>query len=475
MDRLSPLDSLFLHVEDGVTHMHIASCAIFEGRPPPYEDVVGLIASKLPLLRRYRQRVRFPPANLGPPVWVDDPHFDLTYHVRHSALPPPGGEEELNNLMGRLMEVELDRDHPLWEAWMIEGLTGDRWALISKVHHCMVDGVSGTDLMVQLLDESPRQAAPPPESWMPAPEPSAARLAFDGMVDALSIPARQMQAAGALARRPRESYVVLRGVVEGAVALGRGLQPPTPLSIEGTIGRHRRWATARADLAELKAIRRGFGGTVNDVALAVIAGAFRDLLLARGDPVDGATLRTLVPVSVRPADDRTANNQVSSIIAGLAVGIADPLERLDATRLQMDALKASHEAEAGEFFTTLAGFTPAMIQALGLRSVTAGLRRTPQRSVQTVTTNVPGPQYPLYALGREMVEYLPFVPLSQGVRIGVAILSYNGLVRFGVTGDYDTVPEVDWFCRRIEAGIAELTKRLGLATSASRPRPAARP
>ena len=469
MDRLSPQDSLFLHVEDGITHMHIASCAIFERPPPAYEDVVSLIASKLPRLPRYRQKVRFAPANLGQPVWVDDPHFNLAYHVRHSALPPPGGEQELNDLMGRLMAVELDRHRPLWEVWMIEGLTGGRWALISKVHHCMVDGVSGTDLMVQLLDASPDATTPPTEAWTSAPEPSAARLAFEGMADALAIPARQLEAARVQAARPRESYSALRSIANGAVALTRGLQPAPMLSIGGAIGPHRRWATARADLDELKAIRRTFGGTVNDVVLAAIAGAFRDLLLARGEPVDGATVRTLVPVSVRAAGDHTANNQVSAIIARLEVGVADPVERLDATRRQMEALKASHEADAGEFLSTLAGFTPPMIQALGLRSVAAWLRRVPLNTVNTVTTNVPGPQYPLYALGREMVEYLPYVPLSQGVRLGVAILSYNGLVRFGITGDYDTMPEVDWFCRRIEAGIAELTER---ADNAAVPSPA---
>ena len=459
MDRLSPLDSLFLHVEDGVTHMHIASCAIFERPPPPYEDVVELFASKLPLLPRYRQKVRFVPAHLGPPVWVDDPHFNLAYHVRHTALPPPGGEQELDNLMGRLMAVELDRHRPLWEVWMVEGLTGGRWALISKVHHCMVDGVSGTDLMVQLLDDDRHPAPPPGDAWTPLPEPSAARLAVGGALDLLRIPARQLQAAGAVARRPRASFEAFRNVVGGSIALGRELRPQPTLSIEGAIGPHRRWGVARAYLDELKTIRSALGGTVNDVALSVIAGAFRDLLLARGDPVDGTELRSLVPVSVRAADDHSANNQVSVIIARLPVGVADPVERLDATRREMEVLKASHEAEAGEFISTLAGFTPAVVEALGLRSATATLRRLPQRGVQTVTTNVPGPQYPLYALGREMVEYLPFVPLSQGVRLGVAILSYNGQICFGVTGDYDTVPEVDWFCRRIEAGIAELTER----------------
>jgi WS/DGAT/MGAT family acyltransferase len=459
MDRLSPLDSLFLHVEDGVTHMHIASCAIFERPPPRYDDVVDLIERKLPLLPRYRQKVRFVPAHLGPPVWVDDPHFNLAYHVRHSALPPPGGEEELNNLMGRLMAVELDRHRPLWEVWMVEGLTGGRWALISKVHHCMVDGVSGTDLMVQLLDTNRRTTTRSDDPWTPAPEPSAARLTVQGALDLLGIPVRQLQSAGALWRRPRQSFDAARSVMDGAKALGRELQPAPTLSVEGAIGPHRRWAAARGYLDELKAIRSVLGGTVNDVVLAVIAGAFRDLLLARGDPVDGSVLRSLVPVSVRAAGDHTANNQVSALIAELPVGVADPVERLDATRREMEALKASHEAETGELLSTLAGFTPAIVQVLALRSATAGLRRLPQRTVHTVTTNVPGPQYPLYALGREMIEYLPFVPLSQGVRLGVAILSYNGQVRFGVTGDYDTVPEVDWFCRRIEAGIAELAER----------------
>ena len=458
LDRLSPLDSLFLHVEDGVTHMHIASCAIFEGPAPPYEEFVGLVASKLSRLPRYRQKVRFSPANLGQPVWADDAHFNLAYHVRHSALPPPGGEEELNNLMARLMAVELDRHRPLWELWMIEGLTDGRWALISKVHHCMVDGVSGTDLMVQLLDASPDATTPRTDAWAPAAEPSAARLAIEGALDVLAMPARQLQAAGALSRRPRESLGAARTIADGAIALGRGLKPVPGHSFEGAIGPHRRWAAARACLDELKSIRRALGGTVNDVVLAVIAGAFRDLLLARGETPEGATVRTLVPVSVRAAGDRTANNQVSAVIAQLHVGIADPVARLDATRRQMEALKASHEAEAGEFLSALAAFIPSMVQAIGLRSVTAGLRRTASSTVHTVTTNVPGPQYPLYALGREMVEYLPFVPLSQGVRIGVAILSYNGRMSFGVTGDYDTMPEVDWFCRRIEAGIAELAE-----------------
>jgi diacylglycerol O-acyltransferase len=467
VDRLSPLDSLFLHVEDGVTHMHIASCATFEGPAPSHADFAGLVASKLPVLTRYRQKVRFVPGQLGRPVWLDDPHFNLAYHLRHTALPPPGGEEELNSLMSWLMSVELDRRRPLWEAWMVEGLTDDRWALISKVHHCMVDGISGTDLMVLLLDPTREQTPPPADTWHPRSEPPGTQLVVEALRDLVLTPAEQVRAARSLLRRPRAALDALWGSVRGAVALGRELIPTPALSIEGAIGPQRRWAAGRASLEDLKQIRRALGGTVNDVVLAVIAGAFRDLLEARGEAVDHVVVRSLVPVSVRAADDHTANNQVSASIVELPVGVADPLERLEATRRQMDALKASHQADASGALTSLAGLSPPMLYALGLRSGTTAWRYLPQRSVHTVTTNVPGPRGPLYALGREMLEYLPFVPISQGVRIGVSILSYNGKVRFGVTGDYDSVPEVEWFCRRIEAGVSQFAELAGVGTTSA--------
>ena len=458
MDRLSPLDSLFLHVEDGITHMHIASCATFEGPAPSYGDFVDVLAGKLPVLARYRQKVRFVPGQLGRPVWVDDPHFNLAYHVRHTALPPPGGEAELNSLMSWLMSVELDRRRPLWEAWMVEGLTEGRWAMISKVHHCMVDGISGTDLMVLLLDPTREHTPSLPDTWTPEPEPSDATLVVSALRDLLLTPAEQFRAARSVLRRPSAAVTALWDSMQGAVAFGRELVPTPVLSIEGSIGTQRRWAAGRARLDDLKQVRRVFGGTINDVVLAVIAGAFRDLLLSRGDPVDNVVVRSLVPVSARAADDHTANNQVSASVVELPIGVADPLERLEATRRQMDALKASHQADASDAMNSMAAFSPPMLYALGLRSSTTAFRHVPQRSVNTVTTNVPGPPHALYALGREMLEYLPFVPISQGVRIGVSILSYNGKVRFGVTGDYDTMPEVEWFCRRIEAGVAELTE-----------------
>jgi diacylglycerol O-acyltransferase / wax synthase len=464
MDRMSPLDATFLHIEDGVNHMHIASCATFEGPAPAYGDIVELFRGKLPLVPRYRQKVRFVPAAMGRPVWVDDPHFRLDFHIRHTALPPPGSDHDLRNLMGRLMSQELDRNRPLWETWMVEGLADGTWALISKVHHCMVDGISGTDLMAVVLDMSPDGSSSVDDDWNPEPEPSDADLVRDAVAEAWANPTEMVRWARASLRTPRKMMSGVSEVVEGALAMGARLQPNVPLSIEGSIGPHRRWTWARTSLADVKTVRTAHGGTVNDVVLTAITKGYRELLLSRGDVLDGVALRTLVPVSVRTSGDHTYNNQVSAMIAELPVGIANPIERLQSIRTQMAGLKESHQAVAGNVIAELAGFAPPMLFSLGLRAAVTVMRRSPQRSVNTVTTNVPGPQLPLYAAGREMLEYLPFVPLSYGVRTGVAILSYNGRVAFGVTGDYDTVPDLEVLASGIEEGMNEL---LGL----SRPTP----
>jgi diacylglycerol O-acyltransferase / wax synthase len=456
IERMSPLDATFLHVEDGTSHMHIGSCAIMEGPAPPYDDLVALIGSKLPLIPRYRQRVRFVPAGLGRPVWVDDPHFRLDYHVRHTALPPPGDVQDLRNLMGRLMSQELDRNRPLWETWIVEGLDDGTWALISKVHHCMVDGVSGTDLMAVVLDQRPEPDPPAGDDWSPSPEPTDTDLLRHALTETLMTPAELGRWARSLTRHPRRVATELGETARGAVSLGGVIRPNVELSIEGSIGPHRRWAWARSTLDDIKVIRTGLGGTVNDVVLAAITRGFRDLLVGRGETVDDVVVRSLVPVSVRAADDHTLDNQVSAMIAELPVGLDDPVERLSAIRAHMHDLKESHQAVAGKALNDLASFTPPLLLGLGLRTAVSVLRRAPQRSVNTVTTNVPGPPVPLYACGREMLDYFPFVPLSYGVRTGVAILSYNRKVTFGVTGDWDTVPDIDVLATGIEAGLAEL-------------------
>lgn len=463
--NMSALDALFLHAEDGKTHMHIGSCAVLAGPAPTMGELTALISSKLHLTHRFRQKVRQVPGGLGRPVWVDDPAFDLGYHVRHSALPPPGSAQDLDNLMGRLMSQELDRTRPLWEMWMIEGLPAGQWALISKVHHCMVDGISGTDLMTALLDATPNATTAPAPVWQPEPEPNDVRLVLDAVAGLILAPARQVASLVRSAGSPGNTLRHLHDTLAGARSLGRRLiAPSAPLSIEGTIGSHRRWAVARCTLAEAKAIRRVFGGSVNDVVLTAITAAFRNLLVQRGDVVEHATVSSLVPVSVRSGGDHTFNNQVSMMIAALPVGIADPLDRLRAVTAGMAALKQSNQATASAAAFDVVDLMPPALFGAGVRAATTIMRRTPQRMINTVTTNVPGPPYPLFALGREMVEYLPFVPLSSGVRIGVAILSYNGRLAFGITGDYDSAPDVQTMAEGIEAAIAELGE---LAASAA--------
>jgi diacylglycerol O-acyltransferase len=462
MDRMNPLDAEFLYLEDGTAHMHIASCAIFEGPAPPYEELVERIRSKLPLVPRYRQRVRFVPFDMRRPFWVDDPHFNLEYHVRHSALPPPGGKAELCRLMGRLMSQELDRNRPLWEAWVVEGLDGGRWAVVSKLHHCMVDGVAGVDLMSVVLDLEREPAPAVADDWEPEPQPSALRLAIDGAVNIVASPREQLRAARMALHAPRRALARGWTIAAGLLSYGSALRPTPPTSLDGTIGPHRRWTYAGATLADVRTIRHAFGGTVNDVVLAAVTSGFRDLVVARGEDPDQVALRTLVPVSVRDeSGNGVYDNQVSAIFLDLPIHVADPLERLAAVHEEMDRLKGSHEAEAGQALTQLAGAVPPTFMAQGTRLVSRLVARVPQRTMNTVTTNVPGPQFPLYFAGREMLEYIPFVPLGPGVRIGVAILSYNGQLQFAITGDYDTAPDIGVLADGVDAALATLLRAAG--------------
>ena len=455
MDRMSPLDASFLHVEDGVSHMHIGSVAIFEGPPPAYDDFRDMVVGKLPLVPRYRQKARFVPLQLGRPVWVDDRYFNPGYHLRHTALPPPGGSDQLRNLVGRVMAQQLDRNRPLWEMWMVEGLDGDHWAIVSKVHHCLVDGVSGTDLLAVVLDDEPEPAPPVPDNWKPEREPSGVQLMAEAIADLVVSPYEQYRALRATTRGWRQAAAMAGDVARGAASMAGVVRPTVPSTLNGPIGPHRRWDWARTTLADVKTVRKGLGGTVNDVVLTVLTRGFRELLLSRGESVDDRVVRTLVPVSVRTQSERgTYNNRVSGMIASLPVGIADPIERLASIRAQMDGLKESRQAVAGEVLTSLSGFAPAMLLALGARVV----RGIPQRNVNTVTTNVPGPQVPLYAAGSRMLEAFPFVPIASHVRVGVAIFSYNGMLNYGVTGDYDTAPDIGVLCRGVEDGMTELLK-----------------
>ena len=455
MDKLSPLDALFVEAEDEDQHtsMAIASIAVFEGPPPSHDEFLAYLAGRLPLVPRYRQKLRAVPFRLGPPVWVDDPHFDLRYHVRRTALPGPGGDQQLAELMARVMSQRLDRDHPLWEYWVIEGLARDRWALISKVHHSMVDGVSGTDLYRVIFDFSPEPSPPAPDDRTVGAEPSLLELTAHAALDNALLPARDAVALTSAAMNPGGAVRQATDTVRAMVRLAPALWPTTGSSLSGSIGTGRRYAWTRASLDDVKTIKRELGGTVNDVVLAAISGGFRELLLARGEQPGPHMVRSLVPVSVRaPGEESIYDNRVSAVLADLPVHIADPAERLAAVRAELEALKASKEAMAGQALASLGRYTLYPLASWWVRRA-FGL---PQREIVTVTTNVPGPARPLYGMGRRLVEIIPYVPIATTVRTGVSIFSYCGTLTFGITGDFAANPDLDVLARGIEHGISEL-------------------
>lgn len=453
MEVMSPLDSAFLRLETSRTSLHIASIAIFEGPPPGHDEILALFRRKLGGLPRYCQRIREVPLWMGRPVWVDDPQLDLRYHVRRTALPQPGGDAELRTLMARLMSQQLDRSRPLWEDWVVEGLEGDRWALISKVHHCMVDGIAGTDLLTRLLDTDPAgvgtAATPMPRA---AAEPGAVSL----LASALStVPHRPLAAArtvaGAVAH-PRRTIGAGALLARGALAWSRLVAPEAPSSLTGPLGRARSWDHTRTSFDDIKRVRASHGGSFNDVVLAAITRGFRDLLLSRGEEPDAEAVRTLIPVSVRAPDGGEVDNEVSAMIAHLPVQVSDPLERLAAVRGELDRLKRSGEVEVAELLSEAGGWTSPLLLAVGL----TGAFRLPQHHLATVATNVPGPRAPLYALGRRMVELYPYVPIADRIRIGIAMTSYDRVLTFGVTADSASTPDLGILTAGITEGMREL-------------------
>ncbi len=453
MNQMSAQDAMFLHVENDVTPMHIGGVSVFEGPPPSFADLTAMVAGKLDHTPRYRQKIRFVPFGVSEPVWVDDRYFDIGYHLRHTAVPPPGSESQLRAMAARVFSQHLDRARPLWEIWMVEGLSEGRWALLSKVHHCMVDGVAATDLMSVMFDDAARAAgtrSAEVEHWAPGPEPSDVELLLRGMARRATDPASRLR--NALSAWPQ----VLGSAVSTARALtaaAPALRPATT-SLTGPIGPHRTWGWAKVSLSEVKRMRQALGGTVNDIVLTVITNGFRDLLDERGEamPPD-RVVRTMVPVSVRRPDERGVyNNRVSAVFARLPVGREDPEARLADIRGQMDGIKSSKQAVAGDVLAQLSGFAPPLLLALGSRAMT----RSARLNMDTATTNVPGPQTPVRALGRRLLESYPYVPIVGTIRIVVAIFSYDGQLYFGVTGDSDHAPDVDVLTAGIESGAAAL-------------------
>ena len=459
-DRLTGLDASFLHLENATSNMHVGSVIIFEGPPPPYDELLEAFERRLPLVPRYRQRLAFVPLGQGRPKWVDDPHLNLRYHVRSTALPSAGSEDQLKDLAGRAFSQQLDRDKPLWEAWLVEGLEGDRFAMVSKTHHALVDGISGVDIISVIFDSSPDPAAPtgPGDRWLPRPLPSRAQLLGEALVERATIPAEITRSLRAIVRGPRRLLAGLRDAAVGVGAMAwAGLNPAPSSPYNKDIGPHRRFTWVRANLDDLKAIKDALGGTVNDVVLATVAGALGKHLRRRGQNTDGLELKAMVPVSVRQDDERGAlGNRVAAIMAALPVWCQEPGARLDIVREELRGLKSGGQAVGAQVLTDLSGFAPPTIMDQASRLMSR------QRFFNVVVTNVPGPQFPLYLLGRRMLDPFPMVPLASGQAVGVALLSYDGHINFGVVGDYDLLWDLEDLAGDVEASLVELAEVAGV-------------
>jgi len=455
MESLSAVDAGFLYVENECNHMEIAAIAIFEGPPPAQSEIEVMVASKLDRLPRYRQRVRALPLDLMEPYWVDAKDFDLAYHLRRTALPAPGSTVELQNLVGRLMSQKLDHARPLWEMWVIEHLCDDRWAIFCKTHHCLADGVSGAMLLATMLEATPNVAPATASTWVPERGPRTRELIASALRRGWRMPSESLRGLHRAASAPRRALDELSAFAEGLQQFGRAASDSLDSSLNGPIGPHRRWRTCSVSLSKLAEIRAVHGGTVNDVVLASIAAGFRRLLQSRGEDFDGRVLKTLVPVSLHRGDEEGGpGNHVSALVVTLPIGDAAPPDRLRRIRAETSRLKRSHQSEAAETLTAIAETSPPALLSLG-----AGfLSDVEQHAIQTVATNVRGPGFPLYALGRRLLSVLPFVPIWGSIRIAVAVFSYDGELAFGVTGDYESASDIDVLVGGIKAELEALLK-----------------
>ncbi len=461
-DRLTALDSTFLHLEDHSTaHMHVASVMVFEGDAPSLKELVEHINGRLHLVPRYRQRLAYVPFGQGRPVWTDDPHFNPYYHIRHTALPKPAGEEALKRLAGRIFSQRLDRSKPLWEIWLVQSMSGGRFALIAKTHHALVDGISGVDITTVLFDTAREPAAPtaPATAWAAKPLPGQAKLLGEALIERSTVPGEMVRGARAVLRRPRRAVSRFTGAVTsiGATTIA-GIQapaPPSPFNVE--IGPHRRYTFLDVDIASLKAVKDSLGGTLNDTVLASVSLALGRYLRRHGHETDDLVLKAMVPVSVRSKTQRGAlGNQVAAMWAPLPVGVQNAAEVLRKIASSMDELKKSGQAVGAQVLTNLAGFAPPTILSQAARL------QARQPFFNLVVTNVPGPQFPLYLLGRRLEILYPVVPLAQKQALGIAVMSYDGHLGFGLLGDYDALPDIEELALDLKWAVAALCRAAGV-------------
>jgi diacylglycerol O-acyltransferase len=467
LDRLTSIDASFLAQEGRSSHMHIGGVLIFDGPPPPFQDYLDHVRGRLHLVPRHRQRLATAPLQSGRPVWVDDRDFNLEYHVRHTALPRPGSEEQLMLLVGRLASQRLDRSRPLWEMWLVEGLTDGRFAIISKTHHALVDGIAGVDLATVLFDLSPTGAPGDAEEelqpWTPRPAPSGAELVLAGARGIVRTAAGLTVRSVGAAARPARTAAAVRDAAEGLGELvwaALNPAPETPLNVE--IGPHRRYVPVRQRLEDYQEIRNALGGTVNDVVLTVLSGALADWLRSRGVQTRGLEMRALVPVSVRdPEGHGGLGNQLTAVRAPLPVYLDDPVTRLRFVRHAMDGLKESKQAVGTAALAAMTNLAPPTVLAQASRITLS------TRLFNLLLTNVPGPQVPLYVLGCRLRDLFPVAFLPEHHALAVAIMSYNGSLDFGLLADYDALPDVDVIAEGVDRALGELLA----AARAERPGP----
>jgi len=475
-ERLSAQDASFIGLEDERCHMHVGGVMLFDAAPVRTPDggidmerISQMIEARLHLVPRFRQRLAFLPYERLP-IWVDDDRFRLAYHVRHTALPKPGDLRMLKRLVGRIMSQPLDRGRPLWEMWFVEGLEDDQLALISKTHHCLIDGVSGADLISVIMEPYPNPDPGTPLAWMPRPHPSDGRLIFDEARRRLGQPLDVLRAVQTAIRHPEETLgKVEESVAALAEAFAPSMNPASQLPINTEIGPSRRFDWTNMRVADLKAVKNALGGTLNDVVLATVAGALRRFCLHRAVDPDTLNVRALVPVSVRAAEEHGAlGNRITEIIAPLPIQLDDPVARLEAVRITMSGLKESKQALGGEVMTAIAEWT---VPTVLVQAVKLGLRSRPYN---LTVTNVPGPQIPLYLLGCEMRTTYPVVPLFENVALVVGLFSYNGGLFWGFTADWETVPDLHDFVLFVEDAFKELQAAAAAVAAPPRQR-AARP
>jgi diacylglycerol O-acyltransferase / wax synthase len=455
MDRLTAVDASFLTNETGASHMHIGAIVICEGPPPSYDELLAHIEGRLHLVPRYRQKLAFPPVETGRPFWIDDPQFNLEYHVRHSALPAPGGEDQLRKMAARVFSQQLDRTKPLWELWLVQGLKRKRFALISKTHHAVIDGIAGVDIATVLFDVKPvPEPATTEREWIPRPEPSSVELAARGAEGLARTPVRLARRLESAVRHPNTTLSQAREAAAGVGDVAWAMANPAPdVPLNTEIGPHRRFVWVRADLEQFKRIKQVLGGTVNDVILAAVSGALRRWLHTRGVRTEGLELRALVPVSIRAeTGSGELGNQIAAVRGPLPIYVEGAAERLRAVQEEMGHVKHSKQAIGAEVISRFNDFAPPTLLAQASRI------NFSTRLFNLIVTNIPGPQIPLYVLGRQLEDVFPVAFLPENHALAIAIMSYNGGINFGLLADYDALDDVGVVAEAIEAELHELAE-----------------